>query len=105
MAVRGAEWAFSRDGRIAFVCLAFAIVLLALGLLAVTAFGSDAANAGRARGPSASKTIAKARKTNAIRPSFEKVHSASRTAIQGASTRSAPNLPRDTSSPKLVRFT
>ena len=46
MAVREAEWTYSNDGRIAFVFLAFAIVLLALGLLAVTAFGSDAANAG-----------------------------------------------------------
>ena len=46
MAVREAEWTYSNDGRIAFVFLAFAIVLLALGLLAVTAFGSDAANGG-----------------------------------------------------------
>src|SRR2546428_639205 len=63
MAVREAEWTYSNDGRIAFVFLAFAIVLLALGLLAVTAFGSDAANAGaallaiagRRGGPSPSK--------------------------------------------------
>src|SRR5207244_11118320 len=46
MAVRDAEWTYSNDGRIAFVFLASAIVLLALGLLAVTAFGSDAANGG-----------------------------------------------------------
>src|SRR3989475_8980551 len=46
MAVREAEWTYSNDGRIAFVFLAFAMVLLALGVLAVTVFGSDAANGG-----------------------------------------------------------
>src|SRR2546429_9729046 len=46
MATRETEWAYSNDGRIAFVFLALAIVLLAIGLLAVTAFGSDAANGG-----------------------------------------------------------
>src|SRR5947199_8831426 len=46
MAAHQTEWSYSNDGRIAFVFLALAIVLLALGLLAVTAFGSDAANGG-----------------------------------------------------------
>lgn len=46
MAARETEWAYSNDGRIAFVFLALAIVLLAIGLLAVTAFGSDAASGG-----------------------------------------------------------
>src|SRR6266571_1767435 len=46
MAERSTEWAYSNDGRIAFVFLGLAIVLLAIGLLAVTAFGSDAANGG-----------------------------------------------------------
>jgi len=46
MAERSTEWAYSNDGRIAFVFLGLAIVLLAIGLMAVTAFGSDAANGG-----------------------------------------------------------
>ncbi len=46
MAARQTEWAYTNDGRIAFVFLALAIVLLAIGLLAVTAFGSDAVNGG-----------------------------------------------------------
>src|SRR5881397_1833006 len=48
MAVRETEWAYSNDGRIAFVFLALAIVLLAIGVVAVTAFGGDAANGGAA---------------------------------------------------------
>src|SRR2546427_8745562 len=46
MAVGEGEWTYSTDGRIAFVFRAFGIVLRALGLLAVTALGSDAANGG-----------------------------------------------------------
>src|SRR6059036_4059240 len=46
MAEPSTEWAYSNDGRIAFVFLGLAIVLLSIGLLAVTAFGSDAANGG-----------------------------------------------------------
>ena len=46
MAPRQSDWSYSNDGRIAFVFLALAIVLLAIGLMAVTAFGSDAANGG-----------------------------------------------------------
>src|SRR3989442_1276869 len=76
---------------------------IAIASNAAPAFAASLPNAVTARSPSASKTIAQARKTNAIRPSFEHVHSASRTAIQEASTRSAPNLPRDTSSPKFAR--
>ncbi len=44
MAARETEWAYSNDGRIAFVFLGLAMVLLAIGVLAVTVFGSDAAN-------------------------------------------------------------
>src|SRR5881409_3754449 len=46
MAEPSTEWAYSNDGRIAFVFLGLAIVLLSIGLLAVTALGSDAANGG-----------------------------------------------------------
>src|SRR2546428_10912368 len=46
MAAPETEWAYSNDGRIAFVFLVLAIVLLATGVMAVTAFGSDAANGG-----------------------------------------------------------
>src|SRR5213594_1439899 len=46
MAAHQTEWSYSNDGRIAFVFLALAMVLLALGVLAVTVFGSDAANGG-----------------------------------------------------------
>src|SRR5436309_13636111 len=46
MAEPSTEWAYSNDGRIAFVFLGLAIVLLSIGLLALTAFGSDAANGG-----------------------------------------------------------
>src|SRR6266705_846308 len=46
MAVRETEWTYSNDGRIASTFLALAIVLLAIGVLAVTVVGSDAANGG-----------------------------------------------------------
>src|SRR2546422_8040273 len=46
MAAHQTEWSSWTAGRIAFVFLALAIVLRAIGLMAVTAFGSDGANGG-----------------------------------------------------------
>jgi hypothetical protein len=48
VASRETEWTYANNGRIAFVFMAFAVILLVLGLLAVVSFGSDAATGGSA---------------------------------------------------------